>query len=164
LEAVVPYLIDASNLGGALGGAQGARDAVAVVCRLVEWTRDRGRVVAVFDGEERGQLAIRYGALELVWGGAGRSADDEIVRRLGATRGGLRTRDWIVVTNDRELARRCRDLGARVERSGALADRLDRPAAARAPGARGGADPAHDKPPANAEEREHWRKIFGDDG
>ena len=121
----------------------------------------RGRVIALFDGAERGRLADRYGALEIVWSGAGRSADDEIVRRVESAAARGRSRDWIVVTNDRELVRRCRDAGARVESAAAFAERIDRPAAPSKRRGRKGDAGAADKPAANAEEREHWRNVFG---
>lgn len=150
----MPYLIDASNLGGALAGARGARDPQAVVAFLAPWARDRGLVLVVFDGPERPEIARRYGALEVRWSGA-RPADDLVVEVVTRDSAG-----WTVVTGDRELARRCRDAGARVESAAALARRVARPhpRAARAPRPATAAD----KPPAHAEEREHWRKVFGD--
>jgi len=151
----VPYLIDASNLGGLLGGASGARDAGAVLAFLAPWARDRGAVVVVFDGPEQSALARRYGPVEVAWSGAG-SADDWIERRIARA-----PAEWTVVTNDRELARRCRDAGARVEPAASLARRVERPH----PDARRRARPATaaDKPPLHAEERDHWRKIFDPD-
>lgn len=147
----MPYLVDGSNLGGVFGGAGGARDAGHVVRRLLAWRR-RGRVIAIFDGEPDPRLAHRYGSLELVWSGSGRSADDEIVRRL--------TRDrerWTVVTDDRDLARRCRERGARVLAGRDLAARL-------AEASRRQGEPAtDDKPEASAADRAHWEKIFGDE-
>jgi len=152
----VAYLIDASNLGGALGGARGARDAQAVIAFLSPWAQRRGRVVVVFDGPERPEIARRYGPLEVRWSGA-RPADDLIVAILGREPG-----RWTVVTSDRELARRCRDAGAKAEPATALAQRIAAPHPRRA--ARGPRTAtAPDKPPAHAEEREHWRKVFGDE-
>jgi len=136
-----------------LGGRLGARDATAVVRFLMEWARGRGRVVAVFDGAEREQLATRYGALEIAWSGAGRAADEEIVRRAGA--GG---RDWIVVTDDRQLASRCRAAGARVEPVSALMARIEGPRGRRRDGSR----EASEKPEPSAAEVAHWREVFGD--
>jgi hypothetical protein len=146
----VPYLIDASNLGGLLGGSTGARDAAAVVRFLAPWARGRSGVTVVFDGCPRPELAERYGALEVVWSG-GRSADEVLVelarRRRAAT----------VVTGDRELARRCREAGARVMPAAVLAERVEHPHARDGRRARD-----HDKPPASAAERAHWRIVFGD--
>ena len=146
------YLIDASNLGGALAGARGARDARAVLAFLAPWARGRGRVLVVFDGPERPEIARRYGPVEVRWSGA-RAADDVVVEIV--TR---EPRGWTVVTGDRELARRCRDAGAQVEPAAALAGRIARPHPRAARGAKPATAP--DKPPAHAEEREHWRKVF----
>ncbi len=155
-------MIDGSNLGGATGGRRGARDAVAVVQRLQPWARGRReRLVVVFDGAPDPAVAKRYGALEVAWSGAGRSADDEIVRRLEASARGSTAADWVVVTNDRELARRCREAGARVEGAAELVEQIERRSAPRAPGARRSDAAPNDKPAANAEEREHWRGVFG---
>jgi predicted RNA-binding protein with PIN domain len=149
----MPYLVDASNLGGALGGRRGARAAEAVVDYLQRWAAGRGSVVAVFDGEPQAGVADRYGPLEIVWSGAGRTADAAIVRRASRAPG-----DTIVITNDRELARRCGDLGARVEPVAFLRERIERvrPAGKRV-------RTASDKPEPSAAEREHWRKVFGDE-
>jgi predicted RNA-binding protein with PIN domain len=150
----VPYLVDASNLGGVLAGAAGARDAEGVVRFLAAWSRRRGRVVAVFDGEDDGRLARRYGPLEVAWSGAGRSADATILARLRRGAG-----EWTVVTDDRELARRAREAGAKVVTSRELAQRIERPhSGARAAGrSRGG-----DKPEPSAADRAHWAKVFGE--
>lgn len=149
----MPYLIDASNLGGALGGAAGARDAGRVVRYLVEWSRRRGRVVALFDGADDGRLATRYGPLEVAWSGAGRSADEAILARVrrGAT-------EWTVVTDDGELARRCREAGSKVLPGRELVARIARPPAARGGRSDGG------KPEPSAADRALWAKIFGERG
>ena len=144
------YLIDASNLGGALGGQRGARDAETVVRFLLPCSRRRGRVVTVFDGTASARVADRYGGLEVIWSGAGRSADEEIVRRVAAA-----PREWIVVTDDRELAARCRELGVRVQPVARLAEQAA--AARQREGSKG------EKPEVSAAERAHWRRIFGDD-
>jgi len=76
-------------------------------------------------------------------------------------RGGGKS-DWVVVTNDRELARRCSAAGASVERAWELVERIERGREARAGAAQRGEGSPGDKPGANAEELEHWRKVFGD--
>lgn len=146
----MPYLIDASNLGGVLGGRRGSRDAPAVLRFLLPWTRGRGRVVAVFDGPARPEVADRYGPLEVRWSGT-RPADEVLVALARDAAAG-----WTVVTGDRALARRCRELGVRVESVAALAERVARPH----PGdrRRAGSD---DKPAAGPEELTHWRRVFG---
>lgn len=151
----MPYLIDAANLGGALGGQRGARDAVAIIRFLLAWARERGRVVVVLDGPGSSRIADRYGGMEVVWSGT-RSADD-VIEQLARQQ----SRQWIVVTDDRELGRRCRDLGARVQRAKTLIARVLRPhpqvpvrAAVAAEG---------DKPTPSADDLRHWRKVFTDD-
>jgi YacP-like NYN domain-containing protein len=151
----MPYLIDASNLGGALGGQRGARDPEAVIRFLLGWARGRGRVVVVFDGSGDARVAERYGALEVAWGGA-RSADDAIEALVRK-----QPRSWTVVTDDRELDRRCRELGARVQRADALIARVQRPHTG-APAAVAAARDAG-KPSPSAEDVRHWREVFSDD-
>ena len=41
----MPWLIDAANLGGALGGAAGARNTKAILAALLPWARERPQVV-----------------------------------------------------------------------------------------------------------------------
>jgi len=148
------FLIDGSNLGGVVGGGAGARDASGVVRRLMPWARERrDEVVVVFDGPPRAEVAGRYGVLTVVWSGAA-SADERIVERVERDPG-----RWTVVTADRELAARCRAAGGKVMAAGELAERAARPSRRR-PTARA-AESATEKPPAHAEEREHWRRAFG---
>ncbi len=148
----MPYLVDGSNLGGLLGGAAGARDAEGVVRRLLPWARERGTVVVVFDGPPRQRVADAYGGLVVEWSGR-RAADDVIAARIVSAPAA-----WIVVTADRELARRCRDLGARVEPPPRFARRTESPRR-RQPTSRD-AEAAVGKPAPHAEDREHWRRIF----
>jgi hypothetical protein len=100
-------IVDGSNLGGAAGGRRGARDRVAVVRSLLPRARGRGRVIVVFDGPPDPAVADRYGPLAVRW--SGRESADAVILRLAAAR----PRDTWVVTEDRALARACRDLGAR---------------------------------------------------
>lgn len=148
----MPYLVDGSNLGGLLGGAAGARDAVAVVRALLPWARERRAVTVVFDGPPRPEVAARYGPLAVEWSGA-RSADDAIAARVAANATG-----WIVVTADRELARRCRDLGARVEPAPRFAEKTAGPRRRKTTSR--AAEATAGKPPAHADERDHWRRVF----
>jgi hypothetical protein len=145
------YLIDASNLGGALGGRRGARSPEAVIAFLLPWARSRGRVAVVFDGPPDPRVADRYGSLEVHW--SGRKSADDVIAAMAAAE----PRRWLVITGDRGLERRCRDAGARVEGPGALVERtraVDRPRKAQ----RGG-----DKPEPTANDIAHWRGVFGDD-
>jgi len=154
----MPYLIDAANLGGVLGGARGARESAAILAALLPWARERKQVVVVFDGPERPEMATRLGGVEIVWSGK-RSADDLIATRIEAA--GKSAKSWTVVTDDQSLARRCRDHGARVERATIFAERTAQPApkSKRAEGAQAAAD----KPAPTAQEIAHWRDVFSDE-
>jgi hypothetical protein len=150
----VGWLIDGSNLGGKLGGAAGARDAGEVVRRVVAWARGRKeQIVLVFDGPGSPDVAARYGPVRVVWSGAA-SADERITARVEAGSG-----RWTVVTGDRELAARCRALGARVLPPSELLATVDRPRRGRPTSARQ-AESESEKPPAHAEERDLWRRVF----
>jgi hypothetical protein len=143
----VPFIVDGSNLGGALAGAAGVRDRAAVVRRLLPWARRRSRVVVVFDGPREPAVAERYGALEVHFGG-GVSADDVILRLLGP-----RAADWQVVTGDSALAAACRERGARVVSPARFLERLEqagRPEGEAGPGST--ADPTVDV--------EEWEAYF----
>jgi predicted RNA-binding protein with PIN domain len=116
------------RLGGALGSGRRA-------------------VVVVFDGNRPGAATeARFGGLRVVSAPAGRSADDEILRRLG--RGNPRAAS--VVTSDRELAAKARALGAQVESCEAFRERLFRRPA--------GAEP--EKPEGSPGEVEEWLAVF----
>lgn len=158
----MPWLIDAANLGGVLGGARGARNTEAILAALLPWARDRKQVVVVFDGPERPEMATRLGGVEIVWSGA-RTADEVITQRVAAlaasSAGGRSAKSWTVVTNDQGLARRCRDHGAKVEPASIFARRTGHPKA-KSRAARS-AEAAADKPDPNAQDVAHWRAVFG---
>lgn len=118
-------LVDGHNLIGrtpglSFGDEPGAREG------LLRWLAARkgsGReaVVVVFDGNRPGAAGEeRFGGVRVVYAPAGRSADDEILRRLasGQASGAM------VVTSDRELSGRARGLGARVETCEAFRGRV----------------------------------------
>ena len=153
----MPWLIDAANLGGVLGGAAGARNSQAILAALLPWARERKQVVVVFDGPESPGMATHLGGVEIVWSGS-RSADDVISKRIAAL--GKTAKSWTVITNDQSLARRCRDLGAKVEPASIFAKRATQPKA-KSKAARS-AQAAADKPLPNAKEIAHWREIFGE--
>ena len=153
------YLIDGSNLGGVGGGRAGARDARAVVAWLLPWVRersDRGRMIVVFDGAERPDVAVRYGPMEVEFA-APRSADDAILARVR-----ISPKTWIVVTNDTALARACRELGAATHKASALAQRvLARSEGRRPPSRRPSALDVSDKPHPTGSDEAHWKAVFG---
>jgi hypothetical protein len=152
----MPWLIDAANLGGVLGGAAGARNTEGILAALLPWARERQQVVVVFDGPDRPGMATHLGGVEIVWSGS-RSADEVITRRLAAA--GKTARSWTVITNDQTLTRHCRDLGAKVEPASIFAKRATQPK----PKSKAAlsAHVAADKPVPNASEIAHWRAIFG---
>lgn len=157
----MPWLIDAANLGGVLGGAAGARNSSAILAALLPWARDRKQVVVVFDGPERPGMATHLGGVEIVWSGT-HSADEVITQRLAAIAGsGKGAKSWTVITNDQTLARHCRDHGARVEPASIFVRRTTQPKPKSKAAA--SAHAAADKPAPNAHDVAHWRKVFGGD-
>ena len=156
------YLIDGSNLGGVGGGRAGARDARVVVAWLLPWVRertDRGRMIVVFDGAERPDVAVRYGPMEVEFA-APSSADDAILARVRSS-----PKTWIVVTNDTALARACRDLGATTHTATALARRVlarpGDPGEPRSPRRRRPVLDAAEKPHPTGSDQAHWKAVFG---
>ena len=153
----MPWLIDAANLGGVLGGAAGARNTEGILAALLPWARERKQVVVVFDGRERPGMATHLGGVEIVFSGT-RSADELIQKRLAAA--GKLARSWTVITNDQTLARHCRDLGAKVEPASIFAKRTSAQSMRKSKAARS-AHAAGDKPAPNASDIAHWRAVFG---
>jgi predicted RNA-binding protein with PIN domain len=108
------YLVDGMNVIGSRPDGWW-RDLDAAVVRLVRQLAAWGAagpagVTVVFDGRPPpGWAEVDVGGLEVAFAGAGRSADDEIVRRVGIDpeAGSVR-----VVTSDRPLAERVRAAGA----------------------------------------------------
>jgi predicted RNA-binding protein with PIN domain len=109
------YLVDGMNVIGSRPDGWW-RDLDAAVLRLTRclaaWqAAERAQATVVFDGgPPPGLEDVDAGELEVAFAGKGRSADDEIVRRVGTDpdAGSLR-----VVTSDRPLAERVRAAGAR---------------------------------------------------
>ena len=106
----MPILVDGNNLLHHLRGAHGRSDVrrqVLDACR-----GQRRQVTVVFDGPPPAGTPAReiLGSVTVVYSGP-RSADDLIVSRVPA---GPRGREWVVVTDDRELARRARARGATI--------------------------------------------------
>ncbi len=126
----MPYWFDGNNLIGqpAAVSAQEKKTRRAFLSVLSEYARARRTSVLVyFDGDDRdrsgppSRVAVRYCAPV--------SADEAMLRDL---RGRRSPAEIIVVTNDRELGRRCRSEGASSisweEFSARLAGALKRPA------------------------------------
>lgn len=99
----MPYLIDGSNLLGAMRldrhGDESKRNLVRLLASFAR--AKRTRVSCIFDGPEPASFAKHLGAVTVTFSG-GRSADDVIAERAAAGRG------WSVVTSDRGLAARVR--------------------------------------------------------
>jgi predicted RNA-binding protein with PIN domain len=97
----MPFLIDGSNVLGAMGADRHAdgpkRDLVRVLSRFARARKTR--VTLVFDGSEPASFAKSLGPVSVAFG-EGRSADDLIAERAAQGRG------WSVVTSDRGLAAR----------------------------------------------------------
>jgi predicted RNA-binding protein with PIN domain len=108
------YLVDGMNVIGSRPDGWW-RDLDAAVVRLARclaaWQAAEGEdITVVFDGRPPpGIDHVDRGGVEVAFAGKGRSADDEIVRRVGTDTdpGSLR-----VVTSDRLLAERVRAAGA----------------------------------------------------
>lgn len=108
------YVVDGMNVIGSRPDGWW-RDLDAAVLRLIRslaaWSAESGAdVTVVFDGAAPPGLDdVDPGELEIVFAGKGRSADDEIVRRVGIDPAAA---SWRVVTSDRPLAERVRAAGA----------------------------------------------------
>jgi predicted RNA-binding protein with PIN domain len=105
----VPYLVDGNNVVGAERRGAASDDGRNALAREIadRLRATQARVVLFFDG--RGD-SVSLGSLSVRYSGAS-TADDAIVREVGRA---LRPQEMIVVTADRELARRTRDAGGRV--------------------------------------------------
>lgn len=105
----MPYLIDGSNLLGAMRVDRHSDEAKrALVGRLASFARGRRtRVSLIFDGPQPPSFARHLGSVTVSFSGA-RSADELIVERAAGGRG------WIVVTSDRGLAARVQRRGVEI--------------------------------------------------
>ncbi|HYK41935.1 MAG TPA: NYN domain-containing protein, partial [Thermoanaerobaculia bacterium] len=104
----MPYFLDGNNLIGIerRTARPGEEDRAALLSELSARLRgNRSTVRVFFDGEGR---AATLGNLSV--SGAGGSADEAILRDVERASD---PRQVTVVTADRELARRCRELGAK---------------------------------------------------
>jgi hypothetical protein len=107
----MPVIIDGNNLLHSLPSREQNRDSVRR--RALDTVRHRGMsLTVVFDGpppvgspdpEHLGQLTIRY---------SGTSSGDDLILRLLPKSG--RASEWVVITDDRALRDRVRQMGAEV--------------------------------------------------
>lgn len=97
----MPWLVDGSNVLGAIGADRTAAEPKRELARLVAaFARvRRTKLTCYFDGPEPPNFARHLGNATIVFSGT-RAADDLIIERV---RGGA---SGVVVTNDRELASR----------------------------------------------------------
>ncbi len=105
----MPLVLDGNNLMHRLPAD--SRDRRSVRSRALELVRrQRATVTVVFDGPPPPGFPVResLGRVTVLYSGS-RSADDLIVALIPPR---PRAADWIVVTDDRELARRVRERGA----------------------------------------------------
>ena len=95
----MPWLIDGSNLLGAMRADRHSDDAKRGLMRLLAGfaRARRTRVTCIFDGPEPPSFARHLGAVVAVFSGT-RTADELIIERAANGRG------WSVVTSDRGLA------------------------------------------------------------
>jgi hypothetical protein len=107
----VPYFLDANNLIGRARHTSRPteEDAAALVREVADRLRNnRARAVLFFDGPT-GRRGSSLGSLSVRYPASG-SADAAILSEIGRSRA---PSEIVVVTADRELARRSRDAGAR---------------------------------------------------
>jgi len=139
----VPYLLDGNNLIGRARAGDGDRD--ALVREIADRLRaTRARATVFFDGPAAqtatlGSLSVRS---------CGGSADEAIAREVERA---ASPSQLIVVTADRELARRVRDAGAKALAPADFWSRFGR----------GG--PARPRDDAGAVDVEDWMRYFADE-
>ncbi len=126
----MPILIDGNNLLHTLPRA--ARSRAEVRRQVLDQVRNRGtQITVVFDGAPPAGTPQReaLGQVTIVYSGA-TSADDVIVRLLPP---GKVAKNWLVVSDDRDLAERVRRGGAEVCSLGQWRRRQARPQRPRRP-------------------------------
>jgi predicted RNA-binding protein with PIN domain len=141
----VPRLIDGDNLLGTWPGRSRTDDDKRALVREIDalTRRERRRIVVVFDGT--GPLGVSRGP-DVLYSGPRASADSVILDLLRSERD---PKGWTVVTNDRQLADRCRHLGARIEGPKPFRERLAGGSTGEKPDVPGDLD--------------YWLKEFGGD-
>jgi predicted RNA-binding protein with PIN domain len=97
----MPFLIDGSNVLGAMRADRHSDDSKRALVRLLGGfaRAKRTRVACIFDGPEPASFGRHLGAVSVAFSGD-RTADDLIAERAATGRG------WTVVTSDRGLAAR----------------------------------------------------------
>ena len=142
----MPVIIDGNNLLHSLPGSEQNR--ASVRRRALDTVREGGMsLTVVFDGpppegsanpEHLGRLTIRY---------SGSSSADDLILRLIPRSG--RASEWVVVTDDRALRDRVRELGGEVRTLGEWRSR--RPRKSRR---------VSREPKLSSREVAHWEEFF----
>jgi predicted RNA-binding protein with PIN domain len=137
----MPFLIDASNLLGAMRvDRHGDESKRRLVTLLASFARaKKTRVTCIFDGPEPASFARNLGAVTVAFSGS-RPADDLIAERAAQGRG------WSVVTSDRGLAARVQRRQVEIVPSTTFIRELEQAAAS------GESEPSDD-----------WAAYFSDD-
>jgi hypothetical protein len=149
----LPYFLDGNNLVGAARRTSrpSEEDRAALVREVCDrLRRTRARAVLFFDGPSPGG-ASDLGTVSLRYSGAG-SADDRIVAEIARSRS---PGEITVVTEDRALARRARDAGARAAAPADFWRRFGTAEAAPGKAAEG---------EAGSMDVEEWMRYFEDEG
>lgn len=151
------FLVDGHNLIGHLPDLrlEDPEDEGKLLERLhVFAQRTRHHVAVVFDPGLYyvPRQASPYKDVLAIWCAPGKSADDEIIRRLAKA---SRPRDITVVTSDASLAQRARRMGANVISAEQFARMMQAPAPRQPAG-----EEEKPTPSLTPEEIEEWRALF----
>ena len=157
------YIVDGNNVMGQTPGWH--RDKPGSRQRLLRElaafvAATRARVTVVFDGapEDGVPDGATFRGVKVYYPGRGSDADSVIERLVAGSRD---RRGLLVVTSDRQLAAECRDLGARVVRSGEFRKQMAS-AGDRAAGSPTVGDPGESETPV-AGAVDDWMRYFGCD-
>lgn len=146
----MPYLLDGNNLIGMVRKTSrpSEQDRAALITEIADRLRKtRARATIFFDGPA-GARPSALGSLTVKTPNRG-SADQAILDTIASSRA---PGELVVVTADRDLARRARDAGAKITAPHEFFARFGTAVSERA-------DPA----PAGAVDVEDWLRYFGDE-
>ncbi len=152
------FLIDGHNLIGRFPGLRldDPQDEQKLLEHLhVFAQRKRHQIAVVFDPGLYyvPPQASPYADVQAIWCRPGKSADEEILRRLAKA---SHPRDITVVTSDASLAGRARRIGANVVPAEQFVRMMQTPA----PGSPAGNEEEKPEPFLTPEEIEEWRALF----
>jgi hypothetical protein len=142
----MPILLDGNNLLHRLPKADRTR--VEIRRLVLDAARhEKSKLIVVFDGPPpaEGRAEESLGRVTVLYS-APKSADEVIISRLPRT---AAARNWVVITDDRELARRVRECGAEVRRLREWQSKRPRPPRRQ---------PAESK--LSSHEVEDWQRYF----